>query len=41
MTLWKFWLWPKYYRKLKQIRAISAIYFNDTKFRLITEIIDK
>ena len=41
----QFWKWPgliiELRKKLTNIREISSIYFNDSKFREITEIIDK
>lgn len=37
----QFWKWPGLIIKLTKIREISSIYFNDSKFRQITEIIDK
>lgn len=42
MKLWlQFWKWPRAISKLKRIRAISGVYFNDTKFKRITDIIDE
>ena len=37
---WQIWKYPKMYDKLMSIRSITATYYNDTKFRKITEIID-
>lgn len=37
----QFWKWPQVLIKLQEIREISSIYFNDTKFNKITKIIDR
>lgn len=37
----KFWKWPSAYKKLLEIRALSSVYRNDTKFNRITAIIDR
>jgi hypothetical protein len=37
----QFWKWPGAIIKLTKIREISSVYFNDSKFIKITEIIDE
>lgn len=42
IRLWlRFWKWPKALMKLHQIRAMTAVHFNDPKFNRITKIIDE
>ncbi len=41
MKLWHFWKWPAMYLKLVEIRKVTSVHFNDSRFIKITEIIDQ
>jgi hypothetical protein len=36
-----FWKWPKAVSKLCRIRSLTSIYYNDSKHKRITKIIDE
>ena len=42
LKLWsQFWKWYKSVEKLSKIRKMTAVYYNDSKFVKITQLIDE